>query len=157
MRKKPSERFENAGTNPSQTATTSDVVSSNLGREKRRRVKRWAKTGCVLCIGAALVGGWTAATVGDEKNATSREARLQALDDSRKPISVEELLAIWGGMGTPKTFDRLEVVYRKILIDKDWAPKSDEITSPRTTFQRPEFYADASTLRKPITVDGKPV
>ncbi|MBP3556738.1 MAG: leucine-rich repeat domain-containing protein [Thermoguttaceae bacterium] len=132
-------------------------MSSSLKREKRRRVKRWAKTGCVLCVSAALVGGWAAATVGDEKNATSREARLQALDDCRKPISVEELLTIWGGMGTPKTFDRLEVVYRKILIDKDWTPKNDEITSPRTTFQRPEFYADASTLRKPITVDGKTV
>ena len=157
MRRKSSEYFENAASERTQTAATDDGASSNRRRGKGGRVKRWTKTGCVLCVGAALVGGWALANVGDEENAVSQEARLQALDDCRKPISVEELLNIWGGTGTPKMLDRVKVVYRKILIDKDWAPKSDEITSPTTAFQRPEFYPGESAVRRPVRGDGKQV
>jgi hypothetical protein len=102
MRRKLSEYFENAASNRSQTATTDGGASSNRKRGKGGRVKRWTKTGCVLCVGAALVGGWALANVGDEENAVSQEARLQALDDCRKPISVEELLTIWGERGRRK-------------------------------------------------------
>ena len=91
MRRKPNARFENAASNRSQTSATDGGASSNLKRGKGGRVKPWTKTGCVLCVGAALVGGWASATVaskGNEtKNAAKRpeveKARLQALRATR--------------------------------------------------------------------------
>ena len=93
MRRKLSEYFENAASNRFQTATTDGGASSNRKRGKGGRVKRWTKTGCVLCVGAALVGGWALATVasnGNEtKNAAKRpeveKSRLQALEHCRQP------------------------------------------------------------------------
>ncbi|MBQ5789761.1 MAG: hypothetical protein IIW01_05690, partial [Thermoguttaceae bacterium] len=133
MRRKLSERFENAASERTQTAATDGGASSNRKRGKGGRVKRWTKTGCVLCVGAALVGGWASATVssnGNEtKNAAKRpeveKARLQALEDCRQPLPYEKLGFLEHGT---ETLDNAEIVYRKVLIGKDWEWRKEDGT-----------------------------
>lgn len=144
MRRKPNARFENAASNRSQTSATDGGASSNLKRGKGGRVKPWTKTGCVLCVGAALVGGWASATVasnGNEtKNAAKRpeveKARLQALEDCRQPLPYEKLGFLERGT---ETLDNAEIVYRKVLIGKDWEWRKEDGTLCWTTLRRREY------------------
>ena len=144
MRRMSSANIENAASNRTQTAATDGGASSNLKRGKGGRVKPWKKTGCVLCVGAALVGGWALATVasnGNEtKNAAKRpeveKARLQALEDCRQPLPYEKLGPLERAVDA---LDAAEIVCRKVLIDKDWEWEKGDGTLCWTTLRRREY------------------